>query len=78
MIAYLGCSGLLSKEAEYSRTSSHIQDHLVPKVCKVRENGFLVGGRPHKVLHHVLLLREVAVKLEVLSCRRLFGSRLEN
>ena len=38
--------------------------HLVLEVCVVLQDGALVGPRPHVVLHHVLLLGQVAIKLE--------------
>lgn len=38
--------------------------HLVLEVCVVLQDGALVGACPHVVLHHVLLLGQVAVKLE--------------
>lgn len=38
--------------------------HLVLEVCVVLQDGALVGARPHVILHHVLLLGQVAIKLE--------------
>lgn len=38
--------------------------HLVLEVRVVLQDGALVGACPHIVLHHVLLLGQVAVKLE--------------
>lgn len=38
--------------------------HLVLEVCVVLQDCALVGARPHIVLHHVLLLGQVAIKLE--------------
>lgn len=38
--------------------------HLVLEVCVVLQDRTLVGARSHVVLHHVLLLGQVAIKLE--------------
>lgn len=44
------------------------------KVHHITQNGLLVCARSNKVLHHVLLLAEITVKLEVLGGRRFFGA----
>lgn len=38
--------------------------HLVLEVCVVLQDGALVRACPHIVLHHILLLGQVAIKLE--------------
>lgn len=38
--------------------------YLVLKVNMVLKDGTLVGSGPNVVLHHVLLLREIAIELE--------------
>ena len=38
--------------------------YLVFEVCVVLEDGPLVGSGPNVVLHHVLLLGEVAIELQ--------------
>ena len=40
------------------------RDYLAEEVCSVRQDRPLVGARPDVVLHHVLLLRQVAVELK--------------
>ena len=40
------------------------QHYLISKVCVVLEDGFVVSGCPHKILHHVLLLGKAAIKLQ--------------
>lgn len=37
--------------------------YLISKVSVVLEDGSVVGGCPHKILHHVLLLGKAAIKL---------------
>ena len=75
---YLGSASLLSKKTENSGTGSDVGHNLVPEVSQVGQNGLLVGRRPNEVLHHVLLLREVTVKLEVLGGRRILRASLED
>ena len=75
---YLGSASLLSKKTENSGTGSDVEHNLVPEVSQVGQNGLLVGRRPNEVLHHVLLLREVTVKLEVLGGRRILRASLED
>ena len=38
--------------------------YLISKVSVVLEDGSVVGGCPHKILHHVLLLGNAAIKLK--------------
>lgn len=38
--------------------------YFVLEVCVILQDRTLVGARPHVVLHHVLLLGQVAIKLE--------------
>lgn len=38
--------------------------HLVLEVCVILQDRTLIGARPHIVLHHILLLGQVAIKLE--------------
>lgn len=77
-VCYLGSASLLSKKTENSGTGSDVEHNLVPEVSQVGQNGLLVGRRPNEVLHHVLLLREVTVKLEVLGGRRILRASLED
>lgn len=38
--------------------------YLVCKICVVLYNSSVVSGCPHKILHHILLLRQAAIKLK--------------
>ena len=68
----------MGEEAENSRTGAYVQHHLIPEVCHVGQDGALVGGGADVILHHVLLLREVAVELEILRGGRVLRAGLED
>ena len=65
-------SSLYSKKWQYSWSTTSIQNNLISGVSVVLEDGSVLSGCPHKILHHVLLLGKAAIKLEALWDRCLF------
>ena len=63
---------LYSKKWQYSWSTTSIQNNLISGVSVVLEDGSVLSGCPHKILHHVLLLGKAAIKLEALWDRCLF------
>ncbi len=71
-------SGLLGEEAEDSGSGAHVQHHLVSEVSHVGQNGLLISGGANVILHHVLLLGQITVKLEILHGRGVFCAGVEH
>ena len=71
MVGHAGClhsvhgcgPGLCGEERQDARAGPHVQHNTALEVGHVGQNGLLVRARPDVVLHHVLLLGQVAVKL---------------
>ena len=59
-------SSLYSKKWQYSWSTTSIRNNLISGVSVVLEDGSVLSGCPHKILHHVLLLGKAAIKLEAL------------
>ena len=76
-MSHLSSSRLLGEERENSRPGTNIQHDLPVEVHWVVEDGFLVGGGPDEVLHHVLLLAQISVELEILAGAALLGPLTE-
>ena len=73
----LSSASLSGEEGQDAGASADVQDDLALEVDGVVEDGLLIRGRANVVLHHVLLLREQRVELEVLHGRRLVRSLVE-
>lgn len=56
----------MSEKAQYSRSRTDIQHDLVAEIGQIGENGSLVSRGSDIILHHVLLLGQVTVELEIL------------
>ena len=72
-MSHLPSSRLLGEERENAGPGADIQHDLPVEVDRVVEDGFLVGGGPDEVLHHVLLLAQISVELEILAGAALLG-----
>lgn len=71
-------SCLHREEGEYPGAGAHVQHDLVLEVGQVAVDRLLIRARPHKVLHHVLLLTQIPIELEILIGRGLLGALRED